>query len=189
MWCGSILLTQASVPIFMIITVLQHENYFWITFKPLVDWIESNTLYVGRVQFQYYVCWAMRFRHSQRKMAKVFANRRPPSDATFCRVWSGSALFANYPFRGLQTTMGFESAFSLFWKEYINNKVDWRRQIYKNSNKTWEFNKLFHCFYCYIGHKQQRVVWYIQDQKWIPRSICTSPVSDRGFCCFHTFSG
>ena len=27
-------------------------------------------------------------------------------DATFCGVWSGSALFASYPFRGLQSSMG-----------------------------------------------------------------------------------
>ena len=30
---------------------------------------------------------------------------RPWSDAAFCGVWSGSALFANYPFTGLPTTM------------------------------------------------------------------------------------
>ena len=29
---------------------------------------------------------------------------RPWSDAAFCSVWSGSALFANYPFRVLRTT-------------------------------------------------------------------------------------
>ena len=28
------------------------------------------------------------------------------SDATFCGIWSGSALFAKYPFTGLPTTMG-----------------------------------------------------------------------------------
>ena len=33
-------------------------------------------------------------------MVELFAN---------CGVWSGSALFANYPFRGLQTTMGYGS--------------------------------------------------------------------------------
>ena len=31
---------------------------------------------------------------------------RPWTDATFCGVWSRSALFANYPFTGLPTTMG-----------------------------------------------------------------------------------
>ena len=31
---------------------------------------------------------------------------RPRSDATFCGIWSGSALFANYPFKSFQTTMG-----------------------------------------------------------------------------------
>ena len=31
---------------------------------------------------------------------------RPWSDAAFCDVWSGSALFANHPFRGFQTTVG-----------------------------------------------------------------------------------
>ena len=31
---------------------------------------------------------------------------RPRSDAAFCGVWSGSVLFANYPFTGLPTTMG-----------------------------------------------------------------------------------
>ena len=31
---------------------------------------------------------------------------RPLSDAAFCGVWSGSALFANYHFRGLHPTMG-----------------------------------------------------------------------------------
>ena len=30
---------------------------------------------------------------------------RTRSDAAFCGVWSGSALFANYPFTGLSTTM------------------------------------------------------------------------------------
>ena len=30
---------------------------------------------------------------------------RPWSDATDCRIWSGSTVFVNYPFRGLQTTM------------------------------------------------------------------------------------
>ena len=28
------------------------------------------------------------------------------SDAAFLDIWSGSALFANNPFRGLPTTMG-----------------------------------------------------------------------------------
>ena len=31
---------------------------------------------------------------------------RPWSDAAFCGVLSGSALFASYPFRGLQFSMG-----------------------------------------------------------------------------------
>ena len=31
---------------------------------------------------------------------------RPWSDTTLCGVWSGSALFANYPFTGLLTTVG-----------------------------------------------------------------------------------
>ena len=32
---------------------------------------------------------------------------RPLSDAAFCSVWSGSALFASYSFTGLPTTTGF----------------------------------------------------------------------------------
>ena len=32
---------------------------------------------------------------------------RPWSDAAFCSIWSGSALFASYPFKGLPTTMGY----------------------------------------------------------------------------------
>ena len=31
---------------------------------------------------------------------------RPWPDAAFCGIWSGSALFASYPFRGLQSSMG-----------------------------------------------------------------------------------
>ena len=38
-------------------------------------------------------------------MAKQFVNSGEP-DQTPQNVWSGSALFANYPFRGLQTTKG-----------------------------------------------------------------------------------
>ena len=36
----------------------------------------------------------------------IFKQWRPWSDAAFCSVWSGSALFAIYPFTGLPTTMG-----------------------------------------------------------------------------------
>ena len=40
---------------------------------------------------------------------------RPWSDAAFCGVWSGSALFANYTFTGLQTTMGYRILRRLIW--------------------------------------------------------------------------
>ena len=39
------------------------------------------------------------------KNAKLFANSICKLSA-FCSVWSGSALFANYPFTGFPTTMG-----------------------------------------------------------------------------------
>ena len=40
-------------------------------------------------------------------MAKLFCKQwRTWSDVAFCGVCSGSALFVNYPFRGLPTTMG-----------------------------------------------------------------------------------
>ena len=49
---------------------------------------------------------------------------RPWSDAAFCGIWSGSVLFANNPFRGLQTTMGLEVKMpQIFWvsmKGFIN---------------------------------------------------------------------
>ena len=35
----------------------------------------------------------------------ICKQRRPWADAAFCGVWSGSALFAKYPFTGLPTTM------------------------------------------------------------------------------------
>ena len=38
-------------------------------------------------------------------MAKLFVNSRDPDQTTFCGVWSGSALFAKYHFKGLQTKM------------------------------------------------------------------------------------
>ena len=38
----------------------------------------SPTLYIGRVQFQFWVGEAMRFRYSYRKMAEVFANSEDP---------------------------------------------------------------------------------------------------------------
>ena len=65
----------------------------------------------------------MWFRYSLRKMPKLFANSRPISDAIFCGVKSGSALFANYPFGALKTKSGYA------WKTvnkntYINILMD-----------------------------------------------------------------
>ena len=40
-----------------------------------------------------------------KKMAKLFT-KRPWSDPTFHGIWSESALFASYPFVGLQTKIG-----------------------------------------------------------------------------------
>ena len=40
--------------------------------------MNSPRLYTGIVQFQFYVGQAMRFRYSQRKMAKLFANSEDP---------------------------------------------------------------------------------------------------------------
>ena len=40
---------------------------------------------------------------------------RPWSDAAFCGSWSGSALFANNPFRGLQTTICFHKLYPFTW--------------------------------------------------------------------------
>ena len=37
-------------------------------------------------------------------MAKLIVNSVGPD--RFCGIWSGSALFASYPFEGLQTKMG-----------------------------------------------------------------------------------
>ena len=52
----------------------------------------------------------MRFRFSYRKKAKLFANSGDPDQTPQRGVWSESALFANYPFRGLPTTMDEEVA-------------------------------------------------------------------------------
>ena len=38
-------------------------------------------------------------------MVELFANSGDPDDP-FWDVWSGSALFASYPFRGLQSSVG-----------------------------------------------------------------------------------
>ena len=43
---------------------------------------------------------------SRGKCLTVRKQWRPWSDTLFCDIWSGSALFANYPFMGLQTAMG-----------------------------------------------------------------------------------
>ena len=45
----------------------------------------------------------MHFRHSKRKMVELFANCVDPDQMPHSAV---SDLFANYPFRGLQTAMG-----------------------------------------------------------------------------------
>ena len=39
-------------------------------------------------------------------IGKQWRRGDPDQTQRFCGVWSGSALFANYPFMGLQTTMG-----------------------------------------------------------------------------------
>ena len=47
---------------------------------------------------------------------------RPWSDVAFLGVWSGSALFANYLFRGLQTTIGWypnTSSFLILYGESV----------------------------------------------------------------------
>ena len=81
-----------------------HDSYIlW----PILDWIDSHTLYIGRVQFLFLVCQAVWYRYSTRKMAKLFATSGDP-DQMLHSALSGlsSALLANHPFRGLQTEMG-----------------------------------------------------------------------------------
>ena len=46
--------------------------------SPILDRINSSTVCIGRVQFQFIVCQAMWFRYSWRKMAKIFANIEDP---------------------------------------------------------------------------------------------------------------
>ena len=48
----------------------------------------------------------MRLRYFWRKIAKPFANSGDSDQRGILRIWSGSALFDNYPFRGLQITFG-----------------------------------------------------------------------------------
>ena len=44
---------------------------------------------------------------------------KPWSDAAFCGVWSVSALFASYPFRGLQSSIVFFLFFLFVFLDFI----------------------------------------------------------------------
>ena len=55
-------------------------------------------------------------------MAKLFANTEDPDQMPHPAIWSGSALFDNYPFTGLPTTMGlgdnlYETLKPIFWEK------------------------------------------------------------------------
>ena len=66
-----------------------------------------------------------KYRYSKRKLAKLFANNGDWSDAAFCAIWSGSALFANYHFKespdynGLNHLMCMHNIwlFMIIWKK------------------------------------------------------------------------
>ena len=49
----------------------------------------------------------MRFRYSYKNMAEQFANSEDPDQTQHFAASDLTALFANYPFRGLQTTVGY----------------------------------------------------------------------------------
>ena len=59
---------------------------------------------------------------------------RPWSDTAFCGVWSGSALFANYPFTGLPITM-------IKWDKG-KNLLPFFRVLNHFSEKDWFAGKL-----------------------------------------------
>ena len=71
------------------------------TYKHLtiVDWIESPTLLEeSNFNFRYVRLWDLNF--PREKWLYYMQKWRPWSDAAFCGVWSGFALFASYPFYG-----------------------------------------------------------------------------------------
>ena len=63
-------------------------------------WIDSPTLYIGRVQFQFLVRPAMRFTYSLRKMAKLFANNEDPDQTPRLAVSDLSLHCYQLPFYG-----------------------------------------------------------------------------------------
>ena len=75
---------------------------------------------------------------------------RPWSDAAFCGVWSGSALFANYPFRGLQITMGSNAARDHKGLKEGTTQEIWLRSIVSKTyhwrgsgcDPVWSFTKI-----------------------------------------------
>ena len=86
---------------------MRHLEESHETINPLQTiWIHPHYLLEeSNFNFRFVRLWALdipreKWLHYLRKQW------RPWSDVAFCGVWSGYALFAKYPFRGLQTTMG-----------------------------------------------------------------------------------
>ena len=79
---------------------------YWHLFNPMYTEWTTHTIYLkspnSMLGMSGYVIYIILGKNGW----TICKQWRPWSAATFCGIWSGSALFANYPFRGLETTMG-----------------------------------------------------------------------------------
>ena len=89
----------------MLADTFSHGVVYIITIKVSIKhWINSPTLY-WKSPFSVLGMSGYLIIISKENGWTICNSGEPWSDVTFCGVWSGSALFASYPFRDLQSLM------------------------------------------------------------------------------------